>query len=146
MARLGILKSILHNFLGTYTSRNSDHEGSWPFGFVVRDFENLRFDLLNAQNISPSTAAMVAVVDLAVTRFAEQLETAGLPRALVKEAALTLTRFPNPKGGVVNGEVCDGFDVKFVARAVLQSGKAAEWEAWEFVAPGGWKGGYRISH
>ena len=118
--RLGILKSVLHNFLGTYTSRNSDYEGCWPFGFVVRDFENLRIDLLNVQNNPLAAAAMAPLEALAVQRFAEQLDRAGLPPSSLKEAVLCLTRFPNPKGGVVNGEVCDGFDVKFVARAVVQ--------------------------
>ena len=30
-----VIKSVLHNFLGTYTSRYSDYNGYWLFGFMV---------------------------------------------------------------------------------------------------------------
>ena len=41
-----IIKGVLHNFIGTYTSRYSDYDGYWLFGMVVRDVAELRIDLL----------------------------------------------------------------------------------------------------
>jgi hypothetical protein len=41
-----IIKGVLHNFLGTYTSRYSDYDGYWLFGMLVRDVEELSIDLL----------------------------------------------------------------------------------------------------
>lgn len=50
MARRRVIKSVLHNFLGTYISRYSDFRGYWLFGFLVSnrfDFES-EFDLLRS--------------------------------------------------------------------------------------------------
>ncbi len=35
--RRRIIKAVLDNFLGTYTSRYSDFHGYWLFGFLVKD-------------------------------------------------------------------------------------------------------------
>jgi hypothetical protein len=47
MATRRVIKSVLRNFLGTYTSRYSEIRGYWLFGFLVPDLGELHFDLLS---------------------------------------------------------------------------------------------------
>ena len=40
------MKSVLHNFLETYTSRYSDYDGFWVFGFIVETMLPANIDLM----------------------------------------------------------------------------------------------------
>ena len=46
MAKRRAIRGVLGNFLGTFTSRYSDYDGYWLFGFLVADLKDLRIDLL----------------------------------------------------------------------------------------------------
>jgi hypothetical protein len=50
------LIGALHNFLATFTSGYSDYDGYWLFGFLLKDADELRIDLLNPNSDIPPSA------------------------------------------------------------------------------------------
>ena len=42
-----VIPGVLHNFLGTFTSRYSDFDGYWVFGFLIESMDRVRIDLLS---------------------------------------------------------------------------------------------------
>lgn len=132
------IKGVLYNFLRTYTSRNSDYQGYWLFGMLVREgLPELWIDLLNPSNTSPKVTSLVVSVTakLAVQKFQEQMERAGLPLSCVSEAYLEIARFPDLLKGQVNGRICGLHKVRFLARVVCNHGKTFESEFTLFIAP-----------
>ena len=115
------LKSVVHNFLGTYTSRYSDNDGWWVFGLAEPQLTDARLDLLSTLNNvhDPLSAA----TQLAQLRFSEQLAKAKIPGSFVREAHLTVTRSPEPSRGQVNGRWCDGHIFTFAVRVVSDHGR-----------------------
>lgn len=130
-----IIKSVLHNFLGTYTSRYSDYNGYWLFGMWVRDVGELRIDLLCPSVETTTPPAVVAAIELAAHKFQEQMEKAGLSVLCAREAWLDVTRSRDLRLGLVNGRMSAGHTVRFVARVVSDCGKTYEHEVSVFVAP-----------
>lgn len=97
MTRRTHIKSVLYNFLGTYTSRYSDYGGYWLFGRLVRRLGELRIDLLNPNYTARQTKVERIACWLAVQRFREQMEKAGIPLSRVRKASLEITRLPDPQ-------------------------------------------------
>jgi hypothetical protein len=125
---------VLHNFLGTYTSRYSDYDGYWLFGMLVVNVSELQIDLLS-MSVDPTASALVAyAIRLAAQKFQEQVEKAGGSVSSVREAQLRITRLA-ARRGPVNGRVCAGHDLRFVARVVSNFGKTYESAMSIFVAP-----------
>jgi len=119
------IKGVLGNFLGTYLSRNSDHEGYWLFGFLVPGLEALRLDLL-----CPSTderPAFQYAIDLAEGRFREQLRRSRVNLEEVSAAELTLSRLPEKVPIEVNG--CAGVGWEVVAVVSAESKRGHRFEA-----------------
>jgi hypothetical protein len=135
MAHRRRITSVLHNFLGAYTSRYSDYDGYWLFGMVVGHIDALDIDLLHAADTSLGTSPDAVVIRLAAERFAEQVEKAGLSISCVREARLSITKSPVVKNGPVNGHVCAGHDLRFTATAVSDLGKTYERAISVFAAP-----------
>jgi len=135
MKRLRTIGGVLHNFLGTYTSRYSDLDGYWLFGFVVSDLEELEIDLLGPTVGPMMSTPVAAAIHLAGQRFREQMEKAGLSVSCLKEATLQITKLPDSRSGFVNGRVCAGHTLQFLARAVSGSGETYESDKSVFVAP-----------
>ena len=79
MSSRRIIKGVLHNFLVTFTSRYSDFEGYWVFGFLVADMDTVAINLLDASTESADDKPLTFAKRLAVQRFAEQIAKAGLP-------------------------------------------------------------------
>jgi hypothetical protein len=109
----GILKSVLAGFLGTYTSRYSEFEGYWLFGFLLDAPPQLKVDLLEDCSKPAGEPAMRVAVELARTKFAEQLEKAHVPRAQVRTALLSIER---PDTAVVRQVGYEGSSAALVAR------------------------------
>jgi len=128
------IKGVLHNLLGTFTSRYSDLGGYWLFGLLIQNIEQIRIDLLAANSVGSDTPTGVAK-RLAVTKFAEQIEKAGIPKSWFREAHLEATKMPGSRFGAVNGHVCSGYEVRFVIQAVTDLGKGYERSLSVFVAP-----------
>ena len=135
MACRGKTSSVLHNFLGTYTSRYSDYDGYWLFGMVVDHLDSLDIDLLHPEGNSVGATPVAFATWLAVERFAEQIERAGLSISHLREARLSITKSPVVTHGPVNGHVCAGHYVRFAAKAVSQLGTTYERATSVFVAP-----------
>jgi hypothetical protein len=127
------LKGVVHNFLGTYTSRYSDHEGWWIFGLAEAQLGNAQVDLLGS--VDRADEPLSAATQMAQAKFAEQLSKAKIPSSFLREAHLSVTRAPELSRGQVNGRWCDGHTFTFVVQVVSDRGKTFEDKASIFVAP-----------
>ena len=130
-----IIKGVLHNFLGAYTSRYSDYDGYWLFGMLVRDVGELRIDLLCPSVDAAAPPSVVAAIQLAAQKFREQMEKSGLSVLCAREARLHIMRSHDLRRGFVNGRMSAGNTVRFAARVVSDYGKTYEHEVSVFVAP-----------
>lgn len=128
-----IIKSVLHNFLGTYTSRYTDHNGFWLFGLVVDGLEEWEFDLLNDSQSMDTIKSFAATI--AAQRFLDQLSKAGLSRTVVRTATLTIKKLRDSVDGQVNSHLCKGHVLEFRASATSDLGRDFRFEAHVFVAP-----------
>ncbi len=129
------IKGILHNFLGTYTSRYSDLEGYWLFGLSIADVSKLAIDLLNPAVGATESAPLAAAVRLAALKFREQLEKGRCDVLVIREARLDITKSPEVSRGLVNGRMTVGHNFLFVATAVTDLGRIYKGEMSVFVAP-----------
>jgi hypothetical protein len=129
-----IIKGVLHNFLGTYTSRYSDFNGYWLFGLLVEDLGRIGVDLLDASGERKATPWAYAEW-LASQKFAEQIGKAHLPKAWFREARLDITRSADTRLGLVNARGCSGYDVRFLTHVVTDLGRTYDSTASIFVAP-----------
>jgi hypothetical protein len=98
MATRRVIRSVLGNFLGAYTSRYTDYRGYWLFGFLVSDLGELEFNLLSPGTSGPETARVTAE-KLAATKFEDQVRKAGLRPSQVREARLRIKRSPEVARG-----------------------------------------------
>jgi hypothetical protein len=129
-----VIQSVLHNFLGTYTSRYSDYAGYWLFGFMLESLDCIEFDLLAAESI-----AAVPIVEfarqLAVRRFADQLRKSSLDRLRIREVTLAIKRLPKTIIEPVNGRPSNGYGVRFEVTAITDTGQRFAAARTVFVAP-----------
>jgi hypothetical protein len=109
------IRGVLGNFLGAYTSRYSDFEGHWLFGFLIADLDELGIDLLRPPS-GESATPLRAAVRIAAVEFADQLQKAGLARQRIAEARLTIRKLPEPAAASINGVRCAGNHVSFWVR------------------------------
>src|SRR2546423_1796918 len=87
MPRRGTVRALLHNFLGTYTSRYSEFEGYWLFGFIVAKLTKLEWNLLAPGNAT-GDKVIEAAQRLAVERFSDQATRAGVSGRLSRATLL----------------------------------------------------------
>ena len=125
---------MLKNFLGTYTSRYSEFQGYWLFGFLVADLGELRIDLL-ATTASASEGPLSVAIRLAVEKFQDQVRKARVAPARVRSGRLILRRSPSAVKGTVNRHACLGYSVHFMAEVVMNDERRYEQEHVLFVAP-----------
>src|SRR4051794_32559527 len=126
MTRRRAIKGVLGNFLETFTSRYSDYDGYWLFGFLVNEMEQLTINLLQSNTCAGASIPMAFAFKLAPLKFKEQMEKAGLEISCLKEACLVIKKPPQHGRGVVNGRFCDGYYFSFLAKAGYQAGKTYE--------------------
>lgn len=127
------LNGVLCGFLSTYTSRYSDYDGYWLFGFLVMNPQAFEFDLLRkveAQN-SPLNYAR----RLAQTRFHDQLLKHGLHVSCVRDARLFVASLPEEVEGMAGDRKRLGHNMRFQASALADYGRRFELEQVVFVAP-----------
>lgn len=129
------IKSVLHNFLGTYTSRYSDYEGYWLFGFLFLKFRTLRIDLLLPNVGETDTPEVAFAIQLASQRFKQQLEKAGINIADILNAAFIIRVMPEVVQGVVNNNICWGQNFRFTVKVKTIHKTKYERELSVFVAP-----------
>ena len=129
-----VIRGVLGNFLGTYTSRYTDYDGYWLFGFLVADLGELRIDLL-APPASNSKVPLDVAVQSAVDKFADQMQKAGLVRSQIREAWLTIRKLPVRSVGLNNSVARAGNNVSFWVGTVTDNGRCYEREQIVVVAP-----------
>ena len=130
-----VIPGVLHNFLGTFTSRYSDFDGYWVFGFLVEGIDTVRIDLLAEVSESADSTPSGFARRLAAQKFSEQIAKAGLSRECFREAYLDLLKLPESAQGLVNGRSSSGYHVRFQAHVVTDLGRAYDSTASIFVAP-----------
>jgi len=121
-------------FFGTYTSRYSDFDGYWLFGFLW-DLERLTIDLLNKESVLAEPTPMSVAILIARQKFPEQMAKASLPISALREACVEIVRLSEPAMGPVNGRTCAGRRFRFRVRALPEKGKGYESSKTIFVAP-----------
>jgi hypothetical protein len=138
MATRRIIKAVLSNFLGTLTSRYSDWNGYWLFGFVVNDLDRLDHDLLIPVAGSPDETPLAHLRSLATIKFQEQLSKARLDPIHIREATLILERLPGRVEVQAYRYARSGYRVRFMVSAITDLGKVYECEQIVAVAPHDW--------
>ena len=121
-----VLKSVLHNFLGTYTSRYTDFNGYWLFGFLVDIAVPIEFDLVGRASASLDPC-IGAAARYAHRAFRDQMQKARLQMNVVRGAAVTVQKLPGEIRGQVNSHLCVGHTFSVHARVV--SGTGAEYQS-----------------
>lgn len=131
------IQGALHNFLGTLTSRNSDFEGYWLFGFLVEGMQVISVDLLVADPDIEGADAMPlgAFKQFAMQRFAEQLAKAGVAKVRVREAVLKVSKPAVSRIRAVNGHLALGHDIQFGVGGTTDLGRPFAFTISRFVAP-----------
>jgi hypothetical protein len=131
MASRRVIKSVLHNFLGTFVSRYSDHRGYWLFGQLPADLDRWVVDLREDR---PEGEAPVEVARrFAIRRFREQLGKARLDMSVVQEAVLSWMRL-EPALGWQGEREAQGHRVELRVRVVTDKGGVIERGQSFFVA------------
>lgn len=133
MARHKTINAILHNFLGTFTSRHSDYNGYWLFGFLVAEGLPLTIDLLiphPAGTIPTKVAGRIAE-----TKFRERVIRHGMEIGRLERASIQIEKLPNPVSGQVNSHICAGSMVRCRAVAGLNNYPPHTCSQTMFVAP-----------
>jgi hypothetical protein len=90
MPKPGVVRALIHNFLGTYASRYSDYRGYWLFGFLVPQVGIVEWNLLSpapAESENPIRFAQA----LAIARFSDQVSKARLDGRVLR-ATLRIER------------------------------------------------------
>jgi hypothetical protein len=117
MPRRRCLSAVLHNYLGTLTSRYSDLDGYWLLGLLIDDLETTTVDLMTDSAVSTQSKPWATFRRLARDKFHEQLGKQCIPTSFVRSAVLEIMKPRTPSEGRVNGHVTTGYDVVFSARA-----------------------------
>ena len=135
MTSCRVIPGVLHNFIGAFTSRYSDFNGYWVFGFLVERMDTVTIDVLSQVSESTDSSPWGFARRLAAQKFSEQTAKAGLPREWFREACLGISKSPQSKMGVVNGRSVSGYDVRFQAHVVTDLGRRYDSTTSIFVAP-----------
>lgn len=132
-----VIKGVLNNFLGTFTSRYSEHEGYWLFGILVGSLEQpFQIDLLRPPVVASAAVPLIIAAQVAVTKLDEQVRKAGLPLSCMREAELIMTRSAGTRErSQENGTRRECYEVRFCVRVVSDRAKTYEAEKVVFVAP-----------
>jgi hypothetical protein len=128
-----ILKGVLAGFLGTYTSRYSDHQGFWLFGFIVEAHCPIEIDLLTG--VEDTTSLEGITGDLARIKFRKQLRKHGFDVSVVLHALLTIEHGPHMVTRMAGDFVREGFDTVFRVSIVTDTKRRFEGKEVQFVAP-----------
>jgi len=133
------IKSVLNNFLGTYTSRYSDFGGFWLFGSLVAVTRELNIDLLGPLRDPTSEDSIEVIASrLARQKFRQQMKKSGLDISDLCNAHLNIlctTEVSKCKIDFFTDDVYDGYMVKLGAKVTTHLGREYQDSTEIFVAP-----------
>ncbi len=129
------IPAVLHNFLETFTSRNSDYRGYWLFGFLVNDMLPVTIDLLHEEQRNSKSGPLSVASREAVRKFREQIEKADMPLGLITSAAVTITKSSPPKSGKVNNYIVTGYYISVAVIVTSDLATTYRSQKLVFVAP-----------
>ena len=130
--RTGPLRSAIHNFLGTYLSRNSDVGGYWLWGRLVHELgPSWQVDLLRA---CAKTGIQGIAAEMARRKCGEQLRKHGIEPAALSSASLGVV-VGNPAMADSGGYRRDGHEVMVSVDVVSVHGACFTETRAFFVAP-----------
>jgi hypothetical protein len=129
------LTGVLCSFLDAFVSRNSDHDGYWIFGLIVRARTEFSFDLLRGSSDMQEPSVFSSAARIAQSRFTSVLEKYGIPAEFVSEANVTLLQLEPAVNGSVNGHACTGHRYLLRANATSDLGKRYTAHKRIFIAP-----------
>ena len=133
MATQRVLRSVTKNFLATYTSRYSDRDGYWLFGFLS-DNPQLEIDLLGdryRRSGEPSEDARLFAMDA----FVDQLAKAKVAETRLRSARLSISTSPQKTERVAGGTLRQGREMTFVVVVAMDAGTTYEARCTKFVSP-----------
>jgi hypothetical protein len=133
MSTRRVLRSVTSNFLGSYTSRYSDRDGYWLFGFLSAT-PALDIDLLGDAARSgdePSEDARI----FAIEAFDDQLIKAGLSKDRLRTARLAIATSSTPVERLAGGNVRTGREMSFAVVVETDRGVGYTVFCKKFVAP-----------
>ncbi len=117
----GYFNAVLHDYLGSFTSRNTQHDGYWLMGFLAADPRRLEWDLLVPLSPQQSASPVIHAHELAVSIFAAQLSKAG-GAADVCSAFLAIHLLPDAVVMDVNGHERWGCWLRYAVTVIDWSG------------------------
>src|SRR5262245_41981222 len=129
-----VLRGVLGNFLGTYSSRYSTYNGFWLFGFLIEKLDRMEIDLLAVVGNLSDSPQRLRAIELAVQRFTDQLNKHGLNSSSIRDARLVIERLPDD-GSLPGHHFRGGYNLRFLASVTADNGKRFEKERSVFVAP-----------
>lgn len=135
MSSVKAIKGALNNFLATYTSRNSDYDGYWLFGLLVKDLTNLNFDLLKEfKEPSRPTSLQFAEIS-AAKKFRCQMQKTGVSVARIAEARLEITKTSDTISGFYGKWGRTAHVIRVYAHVKTNHGRLFTAETSLFAAP-----------
>jgi hypothetical protein len=129
------IAGVLHNFLGSFASRNADLDGYWLFGLVVTGWSQATIDLLGEGSAAGAPPHEVAARQLACATFQQQMMHARAPLAALREARLEISRSAAARIDSVDEHDREGHDLTLRVYALTAHGQSLERETTIFVAP-----------
>jgi hypothetical protein len=133
MSRTRALRSVTQNFLSTYSSRYSDRQGYWLFGFLS-EVPLLEIDLLGDRYRrcdAPEEDARL----LAMDAFVGQLAKARLSESRLAHARLIVTTSPRRTMRIAGGPLRQGRAMTFAVTVTTIGGTDYQASCTKFVAP-----------
>jgi hypothetical protein len=128
------LTGVLCGFIDAFVSRNSDYDGYWIFGLLVRESNEILFDLLHSNSDREKSPVLSAAAQAARSNFARQLEKSRIPAEFVSEGKVMMSKL-EPARGAVNGRPSDGHVYSVQAEATSDLGKKYTARKRIFIAP-----------
>jgi hypothetical protein len=129
------LTGVLCDFLDAFVSRDSDYDGYWIFGLLVREADEFSFDLLRASSNIEGPPAFAAAAQIARSKFAKLLEKSHIPAEFVSEGRVIISKLEPAALGLVNGRTSSGH--LYSLRAEVRSDLGKRYTATKnvFIAP-----------
>jgi hypothetical protein len=129
------LTGVLCDFLDAFISRDSDYDGYWIFGILVREADEFSFDLLRANSNIEGPPVFAAAAQIARSKFAKLLEKSRIPAEFVSEGRVVISKLEPATLGLVNGRTSNGHLYSLRAEVKSDLGKQYTARKTVFIAP-----------